>query len=95
MMTTMERYRPFLMVVTFGLLGLAFFLAYRPRRAAAEKRPSRMLLMNKIVLWTVTVVVAFFLFCPQYVTRLVSTDEGFTADMNRTVLAVEGMMCPG
>ncbi len=95
MMTTMERYRPFLMVVTFGFLGLAFWLTYRPRRAAVEKGPSRIMTMNKVMLWTVTAAAAFFLFCPQYLTGLASADGGFTADMNRTVLTVEGMTCPG
>lgn len=95
MLTVLEAYRPILMVVTFGLLGLAFYLTYRPRRVAAGKGPARIMAMNKVMLWAVTAVAVFFLFCPQYLTHLVSADGGFTADMNRTVLTVEGMTCPG
>ena len=81
------------MVVTFSFLGMAFYLTYRPRRAAAGR--TSMMAMNKVMLWIVTMVAVFFLFCPQYLTGLVSNDGGFTADMNRTVLAVEGMTCLG
>ena len=95
MMTALEAYRPILMVVTFGFLGLAFYLTYRPGRRAAGKGPGRIMAMNKIMLWSVSAVATFFLFCPQYLTGLVSADGGFTADMNRTVLTVEGMTCPG
>jgi hypothetical protein len=35
MKTGMESYRTTFMAVTFAFLGLAFYLAYRPRRAAA------------------------------------------------------------
>lgn len=95
MLTVLEAYRPILMVVTFGFLGVAFYLTYRPRRVAARKGPARIMAMNKVMLWAVTAVAVFFLFCPQYLTGLVSADGGFTADMNRTVLNVEGMTCPG
>lgn len=95
MMTALEAYRPFLMVVTFGFLGFAFYLTYRPGRAAVGTGPGKIMAMNKVMLWAVTAVVVFFLFCPQYLTRLVSAEGGFTADMNRTVLTVEGMTCPG
>jgi hypothetical protein len=83
------------MVVTFGFLGLAFYLTYRPRRAASGRGYSRIMTMNKVVLWGVTVVAAVFLFSPQYVTGLASNDEGFTPDMHRSILRVEGMTCPG
>ena len=33
---TLETYRPLFMVVTFGFLGAAFYLTYRPKKAAAE-----------------------------------------------------------
>ena len=95
MMTAVEAYRPFLMVVTFGFLGFAFFLTYRPRHGAAGKGPAKIMAMNKVMLWAVTAVALLFLFCPQYLTALVSADGGFTDDMNRTVLTVEGMTCPG
>ena len=93
MMTALEAYRPILMVVTFSFLGIAFYLTYRPRRVAAGR--GGIVAVNKVMLWLVTAAAAFLLFCPGYLTGLASEKGGFTADMNRTVLAVEGMTCPG
>ncbi len=79
------------MVATFGLLGLAFYWTYRPGSAKSTK----MMALNKIMLWSVTFVAALFLFFPQFVTQLASADGGFTSDMQRSVIKVEGMTCPG
>jgi hypothetical protein len=99
MTTALEAYRPILMVVTFGFLGLAFYLTYRPRGGAAVSAAangrSKIMTANKVMLWTVTVVAAVFLFCPQYFSGLFAAEGEFTADMQRTVLKVEGMTCPG
>ena len=96
MTAALATYRPIFMIVTVGFLALAFYLTYRPRRgsAGADGR-SKIMAMNKVMLWTVTVFVAVFLFCPQYVSGLFAAEGEFTADMNRTVLTVEGMTCPG
>jgi hypothetical protein len=79
------------MVVTFGLLGSAFYLTYRHR---AAKRTAIMAL-NKAMLWGVTFFVALLLFYPQLFTQFASADGGFTSDMTRTVVKIEGMTCPG
>ena len=64
--------------------------------AAQQGRRLNMMTLNKSMLWVVTAMAVVFLFFPQYVTGLLAPDNGeFTADMNRTVLAVEGMTCPG
>lgn len=73
------------MVVTFGFLGLAFYLTYRSRNR------SRVMTFNKVMLWTVTVVAVVFLFFPQAVTGLFASGDKFTADMDRTVITIEGM----
>ena len=41
------------MVVTFGFLGLAFYLTYRPRRGAAPAASPRASIktINKVILW--------------------------------------------
>ena len=97
MTTALEAYRPIFMVVTFAFLGLAFYLTYRPRQGPAATGRSKIMKMNKVMLWAVTVVAAVFLFCPQYFnfSGLLAAEGEFTADMNRTVLTVEGMTCPG
>lgn len=102
MITILEEYRPIFMVVTFGLLGSAFYLTYRPRTTAgraesdgglASTKSPRSTLMrcNKIMLWTVTVVAVVMMFFPQAVSGLFGSGNRFTADMQRTVFQIEGM----
>jgi hypothetical protein len=109
MTRTLETYRPLFMVVTFGFLGAAFYLTYRPRRAVGSKAADccgpadvpaprvrwNVMLLNKIMLWVVTAMAVVFLFFPRYVTGLFGSDGAITADMQRTVIRIEGMTCPG
>ena len=97
------------MVVTFGFLGTAFYFTYRPRRSVTGdtedccapvlvtgKRRFNMMALNKVMLWGVTVMAVVFLFFPGVVTGMFSPDNGeITADMQRTLLTVEGMTCEG
>ena len=104
MTAVMQEYRPIFMVVTFGFLGFAFYLTYRPRRTSATgadssnqtpmssgTRRSSIMTFNKVILWTVTVVAVVFLFFPQAFTSFVAANDEFTVDMDRTVLTIEGM----
>ncbi len=96
MTAALETYRPILTAVTFGFLGLAFYLTYRPRGgAAAASGRSKIMTANKVMLWAVTVLAVVFLFCSQYFTGLFAAEGEFTPDMQRTVLKVAGMTCPG
>ena len=85
------------MVVTFGFLGAAFYLTYRPRPTTASageasRAPvSRVMALNKIMLWAVTVMAVVFLFFPQAMTSLLGPTNEITADMTRTVIQIEGM----
>lgn len=85
MTTFVADYRPVFLVVTFAFLGLAFYLTYR------SANRSRMMKFNKVMLWTATVVAIVFLFFPQAMTKLTASDNGFTRDMDQTVLTIEGM----
>ncbi len=106
----LQEYRPWLMVVTFGFLGLAFYLSYRPsvsrllrRRASAEAVPGdaasaeaggtrrTLLAVNRIMLWIVTAIVLLFVFVPQTVWQSPATGGGLTADMQQTLIQIEGM----
>jgi len=89
----MQEYRPLFMVVTFGFLGFAFYLTYRPgRTTTASGGPrSNIMTMNKVMLWAVTGIAVAFLFFPQAFTGFVAADDQFTADMDRTVIRIEGM----
>ena len=93
-----QDYQPIAMVVTFGFLGFAFYLTYRPRPttasggAAGRAPAARMMTLNKIMLWAVTVMAVAFLFGGQYLFNPAaeSTAE-ITADMTQTVVQIEGM----
>ena len=101
MMAAVERFRPILMAVTFVFLGGAFYLSYRPRAtrtggdvstsATPGRQRSKMMTFNRIMLWAVTAIVVVFLFFPQAITDLFASNSEFTADMDRTVFAIEGM----
>jgi hypothetical protein len=107
MVKALETYRPLFMVVTFGFLGSAFYLTYRPRRGVAKgiedwrapsssgKRRFNMMTLNKVMLWAVTAMAVVFLFFPGAVTGLFASSGEFTDDMDRTLIKVEGMTCPG
>ena len=85
MTTFAEEYRPIFMAVTFGLLGWAFYTTYR------SSIRSRVMTFNKVVLWAVTVVAVFLLFFPMVLTDLITPADAITADMDRTVISIEGM----
>ena len=109
MIAAIEEYRPYMMVVTFSFLAMAFYFTYRPKKAAAAGQedccapaadgPTRrfnMMTMNKVMLWAVTAMAIVFLFFPQFVTGMLTTDTGeFTADMDRTTVKIAHMTCFG
>lgn len=90
----MQEYRPLFMAVTFGFLAFAFYLTYRPRDASTSGRRGphqKIMTLNKVMLWGVAVVAVIFLFFPQLFTSSVVADDVFTADMDRTVINIDGM----
>lgn len=103
MVSALETYRPLFMVVTFSFLGAAFYFTYRRRPAAAaddccapDARPRglNMMAVNKIMLWAVTAMAVVFLFFPQYMTSLLGGGE-VTAEMEQTLISIDGMTCRG
>jgi hypothetical protein len=92
-----KEYRPIFMVVTFGLLGSAFYLTYRPRGATASAGETgsapvtRVMKLNRVMLWAVTAMAVAFLFFPQAMTSLFTAEDEFTAEMTQTVVQIEGM----
>ena len=86
MTTAMERYRPIFLIVTFAFLGAAFYMSYRPGNA-----PTKLMRANKVMLWVVTLVAVIFLFAPNSIMGLFGAEDEFTVDMQRSVIAIEGM----
>jgi mercuric ion transport protein len=98
-------WRPYLLGLTFVLLGIGFYLSYRKRRDACEpgsacERP----VVNRsgrVGLWLAAVFVTLFAAFPYYsgpVARLLLYDGKAQAQPASTVehvsFAVEGMTCP-
>ena len=83
-----EEHRLLFTAATFAILAWAFYLTYRRR---ARSGSSKIMTFNKVMLWAATAMVIAFLFFPQAVTSLMASSDEFTTDMERTVVAVEGM----
>lgn len=70
-----ESYRSLFIVVTVLLLGTAFYFTYKKKPAeecvpgsyCANPKSDR---VNKIVLWIATVLVAFFIFFPDLISKI-------------------------
>lgn len=65
--------------------------------APTTKRRFNMMMLNKAMLWVMTVLAVAFLFFPSYVGALVGTgnENVVTSDMNRAAFTIEGMTCEG
>jgi mercuric ion transport protein len=65
-----EPFRPFLLILTYGLLGAAFYVAYRPARAACGPGEAcEMPRVNRagvVLLWIAAVVVVLTTAFPWY-----------------------------
>lgn len=79
------------MVVTFAFLGGAFYLTYRPRPNQRDQSRSTIMKLNRVMLWAVAAIAVIFLFFPQAITGLYASGDVVTADMERTVITIEGM----
>jgi len=100
-----ERWRPYFLGVTFGLLGVGFYLAFRARREACEagsvcaRTPVGR--WNHVALWLVTALALVLAAFPRYsgwIARAV-TASGRAATLAPqateagTVLKIDGMTC--
>ena len=100
-----ERWRTALLGVTFALLAVGFYFAYRPRRqacepgSACERTPVGR--WNRVILWLATVVVVVLAAFPYYsgwVAQAVAKGKQpaqatLQAGEARAVLEIEGMDC--
>ncbi len=100
-----ERWRPYLLGITFGILAIGFFLAYRrPRESCAvgsvcERTPIGR--WNRAMLWLVAVLVIVLAAFPYYspwVVRAVTKNRQATTIQQSSeahvTLNVGGMVCP-
>lgn len=105
-LSTLEPFRPWLMLLTALLLAFAFRRTYRRREACADgaacARPA-VRQGSRVALWLVTVAVAGLLVLPDVLGALAASPAASTAPSaaaepaktRRAVLAVSGMTCGG
>ncbi len=97
----LDPYRPIFIVITVGLLGFAFYRAYRtPAAAACEPDGScavpRAARINRIALWIITPLILALLAFPYIVPQLFggTSTKGATSMQNKeAVLKLDGMTC--
>ena len=105
--TFFERWRPLFIVVAIAMLGLGFYFGYFRQAACIDEccargRP-RMRRIQRTTLWVSAVLVATFIFFPNYVGVLLDGGSAGTAsaaadappDGTQWVFAIEGMHCEG
>lgn len=62
--SSLERYRPLFILITFALIGTAFYFAYRNKKnadACCEIKKNR---IKKIILWVIAVIAVALLLFP-------------------------------
>lgn len=98
-----ERFRPLFLVIAVILLGIGFYLNYRPPKVACgpdgscAPSGSRFRRWNRGLLWSSALLVTALAFFPSYVGRVIgasamSSEESVSSVL---VLGIEGMTCAG
>lgn len=94
-----EAFRPYFIVLTVFLLGLAFYLTYRKREVVCEDGTCKIegaSKWNKIALWIATVFVVFFISFPYLdLSTEKPLKEGMPTEIIETTIDVKGMTCIG
>lgn len=94
----LERFRPIFIVLTFLILGIAFYLTYRKRTISCADglcEVHGVSKWNKLTLWAITIFALTFLTFPEWSPILLNAQTEVST-MNQTVtLNVSGMTCGG
>ena len=98
-----ESFRPIFLVVAAALLGIGFYLNYRPQKVVCDAdgncppSSNRLKHWNRGLLWTSALLVAAFAFFPSYVGRVIGAPERSAeeSESQTLVLGIEGMTCTG
>lgn len=98
-LSAFERYRPIFMLITFGFLGFAFYKVYSNPKTECCETDSHCAnpkadKINKIALWSVTVLVVGMLISPNIIGAFASKSTTTqTVPTKKVVLSIEGMTC--
>lgn len=95
--SSLEKYRPLFMIVTFTFIGIAFYLTYRTKKSdeCCDINKVKIDRIRKIVLWTITAVAVGLLLFPYVYGTLGKSDSvvQMNDDLQKVVITVEGMTC--
>lgn len=95
--SSLEKYRPLFMIITFAFIGMAFYLTYRKKKndECCDINKVKMDRIKKIALWAIaTVAVGLLLFPYAYGTFSKSpTVVPMNDNLHQVVIKVEGMTC--
>lgn len=99
-----EQWRIPFIVSAIVLLAVGFFVTYRPvgdAKACCQAGNSRMMRMNRAMLWVATVFVGAMVLFPSYVNALIGTaavasqHQAVSANSVKFIIPIEGMTCAG
>ena len=104
-LTALEPFRPYLMALTFGVLGYAFYKIYKPKPDVCEPGSycanPKSDKINKVTLWISTIFVLGILSVPYVAEGLVASENAKAdnigaqfAGLEEITLNVPGMNCP-
>jgi len=93
--SSLEKYRPLFMIITFAFIGMAFYLTYRKKKGTDACCEIKMDRIKKIALWVITVIAVGLLFSPYFYGAFGKSASItlMSEDLQKVVIKVEGMTC--
>ncbi|MFQ5686449.1 MAG: mercuric transporter MerT family protein [Candidatus Scalindua sp.] len=95
--SSLEKYRPLFMIVTFAFIGTAFYLTYRKKKndECCDINKVKMDRIKKIVMWVITAVAVGLMLFPYLYGHFGRSDSvaPMSDDLQKVVIKVEGMTC--
>ncbi|MGR3174730.1 MAG: mercuric transporter MerT family protein [Candidatus Scalindua sp.] len=95
--SSLEKYRPVFMIITFAFIGMVFYFTYRTKKSdeCCDINKVKIDRIRKIVLWTITAVAVGLLLFPYVYGTFGKSDSvvQMNDDLQKVVITVEGMTC--
>ena len=95
--SSLEKFRPLFMIITFAFIGMVFYFTYRTKKSdeCCDINKVKIDRIRKIVLWTITVVAVSLLLFPYVYGTFGKSDSAvqMNDDLQKVVITVEGMTC--
>lgn len=95
--SSLEKYRPLFMIITFAFIGMAFYLAYRKKKSeeCCDINKVKMDRIKKVSLWVISVIAVCLLLFPYIYGAFGKSPSEIPVsdDLQQVVIKVEGMTC--